>query len=86
VLLTRLYRREPQLKKPYDTNLAALIAEPSLTALVGPVIVAKARFVKETGNRAVHDMRPVSEVHRGFGAEGTASHLLLASPHLCSGR
>lgn len=61
VALTWLYRREPQLKKPYDPSLAALIAEPSLTALLGPAIVLKARFVKDTGNRAVHDLRPVSE-------------------------
>ncbi|MCZ8133528.1 MAG: DUF4145 domain-containing protein [Rhodobacteraceae bacterium] len=58
--LTWLYRREPQLKRPYETNLAALIAEPSLTALAGPAIVTKARFVKDTGNRAVHDLKPVS--------------------------
>jgi type I restriction enzyme R subunit len=56
-----LYSRDPLLRSPYDTSLAALIAEPSLTALTGPAIVTKARFVKDTGNRAVHDARPVSE-------------------------
>ncbi|NGQ92822.1 DEAD/DEAH box helicase family protein [Rhodobacter sp. HX-7-19] len=58
--LTWLYQREPLLKRPYETTLAALIAEPSLTALAGPAIVTKARFVKDTGNRAVHDMKPVT--------------------------
>ncbi len=62
VALKWLYRRDPALKTPYDTSLAALIAEPSLTALTGPAIVTKARFVKDTGNRAVHDLRPVTEV------------------------
>ena len=61
VALQRLYRVDPALKLPYDTNLAALIAEPSLTAIAGPAIVTKARFIKDSGNRAVHDTRPVSE-------------------------
>lgn len=52
-----LYRSEPSLKTPYQRELAALIAEPSLAALTGPTIVAKARFIKDQGNRAVHDDR-----------------------------
>ena len=52
-----LYRSEPSLKTPYQRELAALIAEPSLAVLTGPAIVAKARFIKDQGNRAVHDDR-----------------------------
>lgn len=52
-----LYRSEPSLKTPYQRELAALIAEPSLAALTGPAIVAKARFIKDQGNRAAHDDR-----------------------------
>lgn len=52
-----LYRSEPSLKTPYQRELAALIAEPSLAALTSPAIVAKARFIKDHGNRAVHDDR-----------------------------
>lgn len=57
IALKWLYRSEPSLKTPYQRELAALIAEPSLTALTGPAIVAKARFIKDQGNRAVHDER-----------------------------
>ncbi|EKX55908.1 Type I restriction-modification system, restriction subunit R [Rhodobacter sp. AKP1] len=59
--LQRLYRSDPALRTPYDTSLAALIAEPSLTVLAGPAIVTKARFVKDHGNRAAHDPRGVKE-------------------------
>lgn len=55
-----MYRSDPGLRSPYDQNLAALIHEPSLERLTGPAIVAKAKFVKDQGNRAVHDTRPVS--------------------------
>ena len=73
--LAWLYRREAGLKRPYDPNLAALIAEPSLTALAGPAIVTKARFVKDNGNRAVHDPRPVTE--------GAALAVLKELHHIC---
>ena len=56
-----LYRNEPLLKTPYQRELAALIAEPTLTELTGPAIVRKAMFIKNHGNRAVHDeLRPPS--------------------------
>jgi type I restriction enzyme R subunit len=75
VALQWLYRRDPALRRPYDTTLAALIAEPSLTALMGPAVVAKARFVKDTGNRAVHDLRPVPA--------GSAVAALKELHHIC---
>jgi len=75
VALKQLFRSDPALKSPYDTNLAALISEPSLTALTGPAIVTKARFVKDNGNRAVHDVRPVSE--------GAAIAVLKELHHIC---
>jgi len=50
-----LYRRDPDLKNPYETHLAALIAEPSLARLSGPAIVTKAKYVKDQGNRAAHE-------------------------------
>ena len=49
-----LYRNDNTLKDPYDPTLAALLAEPSFQALVGRTLVVKARFVKDTGNAAVH--------------------------------
>lgn len=53
--LNWLYRAEPSLRNPYGRELAALIAEPSLTKLTGPAIVTKARYIKDQGNRAAHD-------------------------------
>ncbi|WP_299928790.1 DEAD/DEAH box helicase family protein [uncultured Pelagimonas sp.] len=50
-----LYRRDRSLRNPYDQTLAALIAEPSLTALTGPAITTKAKYIKDQGNRAAHD-------------------------------
>lgn len=52
-----LYRVEPALKTPYDDSLSALIHEPSFERLAGAAIVTKAKFVKDQGNRAVHDAR-----------------------------
>lgn len=49
-----LYRHDSTLNNPYDPTLAALIAEPSFQALVGRTLAVKARFVKDTGNAAVH--------------------------------
>ena len=58
-----LFRRENSLKTPYQTNLAALLAEPSFQALVGQTLSIKARFVKDIGNAAAHG-KPVSRCRR----------------------
>ncbi len=50
-----IYRNDPSMRSPYQTNLAALISEPSLAKLTGQAIVTKARFIKDHGNRAAHD-------------------------------
>ena len=55
-----MYRSDKGLRAPYDQTLAALIHEPSLERLTGPAIIAKAKFVKDQGNRAAHDARPVT--------------------------
>lgn len=56
-----MFRNDPSLRSPYQSNLAALIAEPSLAQLTGPAIVTKARFIKNQGNRAAHDSgKPIS--------------------------
>jgi type I restriction enzyme, R subunit len=59
VLIDWLYRREQGLRDPYETTLAARIHEPSFKKLAGDRIVAKARIVKDLGNIAVHETRPV---------------------------
>jgi type I restriction enzyme R subunit len=70
-----LYARDPALRPPYQDNLAALIHEPSLAKLAGPAIVTKAKFIKDQGNRAVHDPKPVSQQ----GAVSTVKELF----HVC---
>jgi len=49
-----LYRHDRTLKDPFESTLAAHLAEPSFRALVGQTIAAKARFIKDIGNAAVH--------------------------------
>ncbi|MDP2619161.1 MAG: DEAD/DEAH box helicase family protein [Hyphomicrobiales bacterium] len=55
-----MYSHDRSLRSPYDDALSALIHEASFRALVGNALVTKARIVKDLGNRAVHDTRPVS--------------------------
>lgn len=55
-----MYERDKALRSPYQTDLAALIFEPTFRKLVGDGLVTKAKLVKDYGNRAVHDTRPVT--------------------------
>ena len=59
VMVKWLYRHDASLRDPYETTLAARIHEPTFQALAGPPLVAKARIIKDLGNAAVHDARPV---------------------------
>jgi len=52
-----LYDHDQSLRSPYDTTLAARIHEPTFQKLVGPPLVAKARAIKDLGNRAAHEAR-----------------------------
>lgn len=58
-LVKWLYRHDGTLRAPYETTLAARIHEPSFRRLVGERLVAKARIVKDLGNAAAHESRPV---------------------------
>lgn len=60
--LTWMFRSDKALKRPYQENLAALVHEPSLLALTGPAIVAKAKIIKDRGNQAAHDAKAPSAV------------------------
>ncbi|MDQ0390684.1 DEAD/DEAH box helicase family protein [Labrys monachus] len=51
------YRHDPGLKFPYDSNISALIHEPSFQAVAGPAVFAKARVIVRIGNQAVHESR-----------------------------
>lgn len=49
----------PTLRLPYQSNLSALIHEPSFKQAAGETVFIKARIVITLGNRAVHDTRPI---------------------------
>ncbi len=55
-----MYDNDNSLRSPYDNSLSALIHEGTFRAVVGNVLVAKARIIKDFGNRAVHDTRAVA--------------------------
>jgi type I restriction enzyme R subunit len=46
-----LYTNDASLKLPYQDHLSALIHEPTFRATVGDPVFAKARVIKELGNR-----------------------------------
>jgi type I restriction enzyme R subunit len=56
-----LYKVEPALTLPYQDTLAALLAEPTFTALATQRIAAKARIIKDHGNRAVHTQKVITQ-------------------------
>ena len=55
-----LYEHDGNLRIPYQDNLSALIYEPTFKNTVGAAIHAKARVIKDLGNRAVHTTKLVS--------------------------
>src|SRR5215203_3429381 len=55
-----LYNHDSSLRDPYETTLSARIHEPTFRKVVGQPLVAKARIVKDIGNTAVHQTRPVA--------------------------
>jgi type I restriction enzyme, R subunit len=54
-----LYRSERSLRDPYERTLAARIHEATFQTLIGPALLAKARLIKDLGNRAAHEARAV---------------------------
>jgi type I restriction enzyme R subunit len=56
-----LYKAEPVLTLPYQDSLAALLAEPTFATLATPRMVAKARLIKDHGNRAVHTQKIITQ-------------------------
>ncbi|GLK84460.1 DEAD/DEAH box helicase family protein [Ancylobacter defluvii] len=51
------YQHDPGLKFPYQSNISALIHEPSFQKLAGEAVFAKARVIIKIGNQAVHESR-----------------------------
>ncbi|WP_265500650.1 DEAD/DEAH box helicase family protein [Paracoccus beibuensis] len=60
IALLWMFRSDKTLRPPYQDTLAALVHEPSLAALTGPAIVAKAKIIKDRGNQAAHDTKSPS--------------------------
>nr|WP_262562303.1 DUF4145 domain-containing protein [Acaryochloris sp. CCMEE 5410] len=56
-----LYRHERSLHMPYDNKLSALLHEPSFQNLVPQVLFHKAKLIKNIGNDAVHNPRPIHQ-------------------------
>lgn len=56
-----LYEHDPELKRPYDDNLSALIYEPSFKENLTGDLFLKVKTIKEIGNLAVHSRKPITE-------------------------
>jgi type I restriction enzyme R subunit len=54
------FRSDPNLKLPYQDNIAALLHEPSFRRAAGEAVFAKARYINTLRNRAVHEERRIS--------------------------
>jgi type I restriction enzyme R subunit len=54
-----MYGHDRTLRSPYETTLSALIHEPTFRKLAGDAIVTKAKLIKDLGNKAVHESKPV---------------------------
>jgi type I restriction enzyme R subunit len=56
-----LYDHDPELSRPYDDNLSALIYEPTFKQNLTNDLFLKVKTIKEIGNLAVHSRKPVTE-------------------------
>lgn len=55
-----LYAHDSTLKRPYDEQLSALLHEATFRKLISNDLFLKARTIKEIGNLAVHNPKPIS--------------------------
>src|SRR5688572_17977612 len=70
-----LFDHDAAFRRPYDRNLAALLAEPSFAANVPGPVALKARVIRDLGNQAVHSKRPVHQLD-AVRAAGELFHIL----------
>jgi type I restriction enzyme R subunit len=53
------FRSDPNLKLPYQDNIAALLHEPSFRRAAGEAVFTKAKYINSLRNRAVHEERTI---------------------------
>lgn len=56
-----LYVSDKSLREPYEKTLSALLHEPTFRQLVGYPLFTKTKIIKDLGNRAAHELRPLSQ-------------------------
>jgi type I restriction enzyme R subunit len=61
IVVAWLYTHDKSFKLPYQDTLSALIHEPTFRKSVGETVFAKARYVKDVGNDAVHGSRKIAQ-------------------------
>jgi type I restriction enzyme R subunit len=54
------FRSDPNLKLPYQDNIAALLHEPSFRRAAGEAVFTKAKYINSLRNRAVHEEKKTS--------------------------
>jgi type I restriction enzyme R subunit len=54
------FQSDPNLKLPYQDNIAALLHEPSFRRAAGEAVFAKAKYINSLRNRAVHEEKKTS--------------------------
>src|SRR5579883_542021 len=69
------FRADPNLRLPYQDNIAALLHEPSFRRAAGEAVFAKAKLINSLRNRAVHEERNI----RPEDAAGAVKELF----HVC---
>jgi type I restriction enzyme, R subunit len=69
------FRSDPNLKLPYQDNIAALLHEPSFRRAAGEAVFTKAKYINSLRNRAVHEERTI----RPADAAGAVKELF----HVC---
>ena len=58
-----MYKHDTDLQEPYDTQLSALVAEPSFIRIFSdePQIIQKIHVIRKAGNLAAHDPRKITQ-------------------------
>ncbi len=60
ILVEWMYEYDAALHLPYQSNLSALVHEPTFRDLVGENVFNKSKILKDLGNRAVHSSRQLN--------------------------